>query len=161
MKRNIIKLIPESILVKLYKKLPLPLSVKKKVIWYGNRRFLVSVQGIILNHKNEVLLLKHTYRKKPWGIPGGWLEYEHPSQGLIREIYEETNFEITVTNVIKTEYASSQNAINIIFSGKYINGEFTPNSEISEYGFFDGNNLPDGLPDKQRNEILNFLSITK
>lgn len=161
MKRNIIKLIPESILVKLYKKLPLPLSVKKKVIWYGNRRFLVSVQGIILNNKNEVLLLKHTYRKNPWGIPGGWMDYEHPSQGLVREIYEETSFKISVIDVIKTEYVSSQKAINIIFSGKYISGEFTPNSEISEYGFFTGDNLPNGLPDRQRNVIINFFSVTK
>jgi 8-oxo-dGTP pyrophosphatase MutT (NUDIX family) len=45
--------------------------------------------GIILNDKNEVLLVSAD--NEWWGLPGGTLEKdETPEQTLVREVYEET-----------------------------------------------------------------------
>lgn len=58
--------------------------------------------GIILKHKNEVLMCKRSPEKSMpniWSIPSGKIEEgESPGQGAIREFYEETNIEID-TNI--------------------------------------------------------------
>ena len=100
------------------------------------------------------MLLKHTYRKKPWGIPSGWIEYENPETGLIREIYEETNFKVKINKLIYTEYVSAPQRINIFYLGEYISGEFKSNAEITEYKFFDINNLPDDCNISNDLEVL-------
>ena len=153
------KILPKKLLINLYKNLPIPHKLKTWVVWRANKRFLVAVMGIILNNENKLLLLKHTYRKKPWGIPSGWLDYENPGTGLIREIYEETNFKIEIEKLIYTEYVKiPPRRINIFYTGRYVSGEFISNEEITEYGFFDINNLPDEVS-KDLEHLMD--SITK
>ena len=140
------KIIPKKFLIMLYKSLPIPIVIKKWIIWRANKHFLVAVLGIILNAENKILLLKHTYRRKmPWGIPSGWLEYEDPEAGLAREIHEETNYKVEIGKLIYTEYVKTPHRINLFYIGRYISGEFVGNAEISECGFFAIDNLPDGI----------------
>ena len=155
--RLLSKILPKAMLVSLYKNLPISKKLKAWIVWRANKRFLVAVLGIITNGENKILLLKHTYRKRPWGIPSGWLDYEDPKAGLEREIYEETNFKVKIEKLIYTEYVTVPNRINIFYVGKYISGEFTSNEEIADYGFFDLNNLPDGIS-KDLKSLLEKLS---
>ena len=55
----------------------------------------ISGNGIIIDHKKRILLLKRSsYTKvypKYWTIPGGrWDEWETPEEVTIREVWEET-----------------------------------------------------------------------
>jgi mutator protein MutT len=54
--------------------------------------------GIIIKHKDEVLLCKRSPKETMpniWSIPGGGIENgETPVQAAIREVYEETNIEL-------------------------------------------------------------------
>jgi mutator protein MutT len=54
--------------------------------------------GVILKHKDEVLLCKRSPKKSMpnvWSIPSGGIEEgETPGQAAIREYYEETNIEL-------------------------------------------------------------------
>jgi 8-oxo-dGTP diphosphatase len=151
------KLIPKRLAVYLWKKLPIPKVLRSKIMWFTNDRFLVAVLGLIQNEQNEVLLLNHTYRSEPWGIPSGWLEYEDPFIGLQREIFEETGFNVKVTNVINIKHTPRPHRIDIYCSGKILEGKFKKSPEISEFGFFNKDNLPEGLPNHQKKLILGFL----
>lgn len=52
--------------------------------------FRISSHAVILNEKNEVLQLKHTYGDHSWGLPGGALDKgETIEDALIRECREE------------------------------------------------------------------------
>lgn len=70
----------------------------------------VSVGGIILNEKKEVLVLKRSenddFLPGFWEIPGGGLDYgENPEEGLKREIKEECGIDVEVLNpVVVTDY---------------------------------------------------------
>jgi 8-oxo-dGTP diphosphatase len=126
-------------------------------MWHMNDRFLVAVLGLILNEKKEILLLHHTYRAEPWGVPSGWLEYEDPLKGLEREIYEETGLTVTATNVVNVKYAPNPHRMDVYCVGEFLDGEFKKSAEISQYGFFHIGNLPEGLSKYQRGFIIDFL----
>jgi len=153
-------ILPKTLLINLYKNLPFPKKIKKWIVWRGNKHFLVAVLGVILNSENKILLLKHTYRKKPWGIPSGWINYEDPKKGLIREIYEETSFKVKIDKLIHTEYVKAPHRINLFYLGKYVSGEFTPNAEISEFGFFDSDSLPDGTSKDLKVLVKKLIKMT-
>lgn len=147
---KLIKLMPSRLLVALWNNIPFPRRFKEWVIWRGNSHFLVAVLGIITNDKGQVLLLKHTYRKQAWGIPSGWLEYEEPSLALKREVFEETGFLIEPDQVISTNYDTNPHRINILMTGRYIEGDFQACPEVSDYMFSDLDQLPAEMPDKQK-----------
>jgi 8-oxo-dGTP diphosphatase len=155
------KLVPSHVAVYLWKKLPIPKRIRSKIMWHVNDRFLVAVSGLILNEKNEILLLNHTYRSEPWGVPSGWLEYEDPLKGLEREIYEETGLSVTATNVLNVKYASNPHRMDIYCVGEFSGGDFKKSAEISQYGFFHLKNLPVGLSKYQRGYIIDFLQNRK
>ncbi|MFC1698032.1 NUDIX domain-containing protein [Nanoarchaeota archaeon] len=64
----------------------------------------IAEYGIILNEKNEFLMLRFAKDEVPsqkWIFPGGRLDDgEEPKLGLLREITEETNLDIELLNPI-------------------------------------------------------------
>ena len=148
------KLMPKKLLVYLYKKLPLPMGIKNMIVSRANKHFLVAVLGLITNNDGKILLLYHTYRKDPWGIPSGWIECEEPDEGLKREIFEETNFIVEIGRIFKTEYANKPRRINLYFRGHIKSGEFKACEEVSDYGFFDIDSLPENLSQDQKDLIF-------
>lgn len=156
--RWITNLIPQNILILLWRYLPIPKKMKKYFVKQASRQFLVAVLGIIENEKGEVLLLKHTYRSEPWGIPSGWMEYEEPENGLVREIYEETQLKVEINGLLKATYLDDPHRVDLYYRGRIVSGgKFKPSYEVSEYGFFDIDGLPDGLPANQKKIITNVL----
>jgi 8-oxo-dGTP diphosphatase len=155
------RLIPSRVAVYLWKRLPIPKSLRSRIMWHANDRFLAAVLGLILNEKNEILLLHHTYRAEPWGVPSGWLEYEDPLKGLEREIYEETGLTVKATTVLNVRYAPNPHRMDIYCLGELSGGEFQKSAEISEFGFFHLGNLPEGLSKYQRGFIVDFLKEEK
>lgn len=106
-------------------------------------QFLVGVTGVIFNEKYEVLLFKHTYRKHPWALPGGYMKAgEHPSESLEREIKEESNLVVSADESLKTRTDREGARLDICYIGTFIGGEFTPSDEVTEYGFFRQDNMP-------------------
>ena len=106
-------------------------------------QFLVGVTGIIFNDKKEILLFKHTYRTHSWSLPGGYLKAgEHPSEGLEREIKEESGFVVSVDESLKTRTDRETARLDLCYTGVLIGGDFIPTHEVSEYGFFTQDNLP-------------------
>ncbi len=81
----------------------------------GADAFRVSAAGICLNPQNQMLVLKHRFREEnPWGLPGGLLKRgEGPTDGLIREIREETGLEPTVEDIISAH--GEGEAIHLIY----------------------------------------------
>ncbi len=67
--------------------------------------FRIYTRAIILNKKNEVLLLKKNDRQKLWGgkwmPPWGTLEFgEDPEMTLVRELKEELDINVTSFEVV-------------------------------------------------------------
>jgi 8-oxo-dGTP pyrophosphatase MutT (NUDIX family) len=65
-------------------------SVQAKIVALTAPRWAVGSLGLLYDEQVHVLLLKHRFRSKPWGFPGGLAAWpESPVEALVREIREE------------------------------------------------------------------------
>ena len=117
--------------------------------------FNIRITGILIEN-NEILLVQQKLSdKRKWSLPGGRLERgETLSQGLIREMKEETGLDVEIIRMLYLcDVAASSNTIlHITFLIKRIGGEielpsnefdenpihdvkFVPISELVQYGF--------------------------
>ncbi len=133
----------KSPLAAIWKKLGLPKNIQLKIMGLIQDKFLVGVTGIIFNDKNEVLLVKHTYRGNSWSLPGGYLKgKEHPKEGLEREIFEETGLIVSADTRMKIRTDRETARLDITYTGVFIGGKFKPTKEVSDAKFFAYDNIP-------------------
>ncbi|OGJ41085.1 MAG: hypothetical protein A2411_01225 [Candidatus Pacebacteria bacterium RIFOXYC1_FULL_39_21] len=130
-------------LAKLWKAFRFPKKFQLFVMRFLQDQFLVGLTGIIFNDKNEVLLFKHVYRAHSWSLPGGYMKAgEHPKEALEREIKEESGLVVSVDEQLKTRTDRETARLDICYVGVFIGGDFSPSSEVSEFGFFSLDKLP-------------------
>jgi 8-oxo-dGTP diphosphatase len=130
------------ILLKIWKAFPLWLQVVlSRVV---RPLFQVFVAAVIFDDENCILLVKNTYNRfHPWGLPGGSLEYgETAEDAVLREIREETSLLIEIERFlfIKTW---APDRVGLYYLCRIVNGEFHPSDEVSEFGYFSPEDLPD------------------
>lgn len=129
--------------------------------------------AIIVNDKGEILLQSRADRDK-WGLPGGCQELgERFEDTVIREIKEETNFDvkeedlkligIVSGNSRRNEYPNGDVVINntaLYCINNYL-GEIKWDSESKEMKFFDLNYLPESQNDPDLIEIYKTYALNK
>lgn len=118
--------------------------------------FAITVKAVVLNEKNEVLLIKRPkkdyYGAGSWDFPGGKLEAgEDLEEGLKREIMEETGIEAKIGPVIfikdfekkyndKFDFNGEEVIVNgkgIRFVAYYESGEIKLSDEHEKYEWVD------------------------
>lgn len=104
---------------------------------------IVTVDGIIENDKNEILLVKNRY-KNIYTVPGGQVEVgENLIDALKREIREESGVEVSVEKLVcicsNTATCEGYNGYGTIptkamfgFTCKYVCGQLSESDETSE-----------------------------
>ena len=148
--------------LELWKKLALSKNAQIKVLRMVNDQFLIGVTGVIFDEEHNVLIVKHTYRRVPWSLPGGYLKAgEHPKKGLEREVYEETNFRVKVEKIIKTQHDEHQAKLDMCYIGTYKKGKFKKSEEVTEYGFFPRDKLPKLIDDQYEQIDLAYQRYSK
>jgi len=110
-------------------------------------KFQVFSAAVIFDNDNRVMLVKSTYQRfHPWGLPGGSLNYgEPPDEAVIREVWEETSMKVEVEELyfVKTWIPDR---VGLYYLCNITDGEFQPSDEVSEYGYFSLDDLPDVRP---------------
>lgn len=133
----------KAIFGKIWRFFSLPKLLQLKIMRMFQDEFLIGVTGVILNEKNEVLVCKHTYRQNQWSLPGGYIKTkEHPIEGLVREIEEETGFIVRIEKIIHTRTDRETARLDMACLGTFIGGEFKASREISQAKFVSFENLP-------------------
>lgn len=133
----------KNLIPAIWRRLHFSKDIQLKIMGVIQDKFLVGVTGIIFNDKDEVLLVKHTYRGNLWSLPGGYLKgKEHPREGLEREIKEETDLVVSADERIKIRTDRETARLDISYSGVYIGGKFRPSKEVSDAKFFAFEELP-------------------
>jgi len=113
-------------------------------------KFRVAVAVLVFDDHGQILLFKHTYRKFPWGIPAGALEYnEQPIDAVIREFYEECGMKLGVERLLLADASQFFRHVTLVYLGRVEDGEFRESHEISEMQYFDINDLPPMLLDEK------------
>lgn len=98
-------------------------------------KHIVSAATIVLNDKNEILLIKGPLRG--WEMPGGQVEEgESLKEAAIRETKEESGIDVEIIKFCGIFQNVRKSICNTLFLAKPIGGEFTTSSESLEVGFF-------------------------
>jgi ADP-ribose pyrophosphatase YjhB (NUDIX family) len=108
----------------------------------------IDVRGAVV--QNGKILLVQEKLDKCWCMPGGWAEVgELPSQSIIREIQEESGFEVIPRKCIGVYDANRgpkpvefYHAYKIIFLCDIISGQARPSDETLAVDFFSFDDLP-------------------
>ena len=119
-----------------------------------------GARAVILNDKQEVLLVMHTYTPG-WHFPGGGVDKgESPRQAVIREVREEAGVIVQEKPVIFESYFNIYGGVNDIVT-LYIIKKFqiikSYSKEIAEIKWFPIDKLPDNASNatkKRMNEIF-------
>jgi len=132
-------------------------SLQWYILWAFHNKFIVGTRGIIINDKEEVLLLRHSYWIANWGLPGGYAKRrETMEEALQREVREETGYTIEVQDIEHIE-SGHRTRISIVYSGILIGGSLKLDKhEVLEARFFPLDQLPEDvlLPHKKYIESL-------
>jgi len=101
--------------------------------------------------ENQILLVKEK-RDDQWAMPGGWADVgETPTQGIEREVFEETGYQVQVLRLISIRDQSLHGYIprypvhvyKLFFLCEIMGGSPIENNEISEISFFPLDPLPE------------------
>ncbi|CAM3484359.1 NUDIX domain-containing protein [Paenibacillus lupini] len=99
-------------------------------------KHIVSAAAIVVNEKNELLIIKGP--RRGWEMPGGQVEEgESLSHAAIRETKEESGIDIEIIKFCGIFQNVENSICNTLFLAKPIGGELIQSSEESlETGYF-------------------------
>jgi len=127
-----------------------------KFIYYLDPKLVVI--SLIVNEKNEVLLLKRNERpsKGLWGFPGGYVERgDNLYRAIKSEIVEETGLDAEIEGIIATHTLDNDETIQITFKAVSVNGIPKVNEESIDARFFSKEEIPwNSLAFETTKEIL-------
>ncbi len=98
-------------------------------------RHILSAAAIVINDKNELLLIKGP--RRGWEMPGGQVEVgESLSDAAIRETKEESGIDIEIIRFCGIFQNVGNSICNTLFLAKPVGGELIQTPESLESGFF-------------------------
>ncbi len=116
-------------------------------IFYQNPKPCVSV--LVLD-QDRLLLAKRAIEpfKDWWDIPGGFLELdEHPEQGAVRELAEETGLQIRPVELLgiymDTYGDGGESTLNLCYVAELLGGQPRPGSDVAQLAWFELGALPE------------------
>ena len=114
----------------------------------------VDVRGAVFRNDGALLLVRETADAGRWTLPGGWADVnETPVQCAVREVREESGFEVEVLKLAAVydrdrhghEPPHAFHVYKLLFVCKVIGGAARPGLETSEVRFFTIDELPSDL----------------
>jgi 8-oxo-dGTP diphosphatase len=122
----------------------------------------VGAAAVVLDDHGRVLLVRHTYGRFNWELPGGASEpRESFAETALRELREETSLEAVAERLTGIYYEPETDAHHFVFRCRVLAGEATPSSrEISHSGYWALDALPRPISDFTVRRIEDALSGT-
>lgn len=121
----------------------------------------VGVAVIVLDDTDRVLLVRHTYGRLNWELPGGASEPgETFEETALRELHEETGLVGTIKRLAGIYYKREDDSHHLIFRCE-VEDDFEPtpsSAEISACAYRSADELPRPISDFTVRRVLDGLS---
>lgn len=121
----------------------LPPWLRKRLAKLNSQRYVTGVLAVITDDKGQFLLFCHRY-DEPWRLPGGGATGSDLREKLRAELKSESGFEIRVGRMLGVVHGETD-YLDYVFEAKIQGGAFRTSDEVSDYGFFALDNLPEGM----------------
>ena len=120
--------------------------------------FTIGAFAIITDAENRILLcLRNDYDM--WNLPGGGVDDgEAPWDCVVREVKEETGFNIIVEKLIGLYSKPENNDLVFSYKCKIVSGEIQINEEAKKIEYFYFDELPQNTIQKQVERIKDYLA---
>ena len=121
----------------------------------------IGAAAIILDNDGRILLVKHSYGKLNWEIPGGLSEQNESAEDTAkREVNEETGLNVTVGRMTGVYYEPANDMHHFVFQcERDIDQNPKPSSpEITDCGYFLMDTLPRPMSDFTYQRIQEALN---
>lgn len=114
----------------------------------------LEVRVGVFDTQNRLLMVREILDKNRWTVPGGWADVNFTaSQNAVKEVQEETGYDVRITKLAMVLDRSRQNhhppepfsMTKLFFIAEVTGGAATTSIETSEVRFFAQNALPDDL----------------
>jgi ADP-ribose pyrophosphatase YjhB (NUDIX family) len=120
----------------------------------------IGVFAIIFDDRQRVLCVRMNYAEYNWTTPGGRVEAgESPMAALVREVREETGFDVVPTELVGIYSKPFEDDLVLCFecqvTGRRI---WSPTDEISAVEFFAQSSLPEDMTYVVRTRILDGIN---
>lgn len=94
----------------------LPLRGQRLALRLGAPKVTMGVCAVIEDAAGRILLAHHTYRRLPWGLPGGLIDRgEQPEEALARELREELGVAAVVGPMLCAESEPSTRHVTLYY----------------------------------------------
>ncbi len=135
----------------------LPNGVRYRMVRITQPKFTASAAAVILNDKDQVLVLNHVLRPySGWGLPGGFLDAgEQPRDAIRREIFEEVGIELNDLVMFRVRVVSRH--IEMLFKARAVGEPAVKSREITEVKWFAFDDLPADMSLAQKTIIARVL----
>ena len=111
----------------------------------------VGAAALITDERGRVLLVRHTYGRKNWELPGGVVEQgESPMDGAVREVQEETGLSVAPTQLTGIYYDPDADFLHFVFRCVPTGSGAVPRpdgAEVDECAFWGPDTLPRPISD--------------
>ncbi len=94
----------------------LPTRVQEVVIYLLSPKVTFGALAVVLDAEGRVLVVRHTYRRPPWGLPGGMIgRDEQPDAALARELREELGLDATVGPLLHADHDTRRRHLTLYY----------------------------------------------
>ena len=119
---------------------------------------------MITDEGGRVLLVKHTYGRRNWELPGGGAEAgESAAETAVREVREETGLQVSVERLAGVYYEREADMHHFVFVCRQLGDSETPHPdrvEISECRYWPPDALPRPMSDFTIHRVRDALAET-
>lgn len=117
------------------------------------QQFTIGAFGLIRDESDRILLVLRS-DMPVWNLPGGGMEKdEAPWQCVVREVKEETGFDVEVGRLVGIYHKPKQDDVAFTFECKIVGGQITLNDEAADIQWFDFKNIPKNISPKHLERI--------
>lgn len=133
----------------MWRDVPFPGWMRHLFLRILNPSFMVGAMALIRDDQGRMLVVEHTYRRAvPWGLPGGWLKHaESPEAGLVREVLEETGFQIRIDQLMAADFWGASQ-LDLLYRATVVGGSYRSSDETGLHRWVLPRELPELLPNQ-------------
>jgi ADP-ribose pyrophosphatase YjhB (NUDIX family) len=125
----------------------LPLPIQRLIVRGAMPKVSIAACAVIEDAAGGILVVKHSYRRQPWGLPGGFVRRgEQPAAALRRELREELGVKAIIGPLLFAETDELSRHLTLYYQACIAGSLSLDGAELEGYRYVSVRELPALFP---------------